>query len=375
MNIFHLPDNVGNNVSNLVAAEKLLGLNSKKLILEKNSSFYCDVKSDVLLTSSKSLNRLLYTVYFMTQQSSIDIMHFNFGASLLHFPTLNINLLDLPLYSKNTKKIMTYQGCDARQKFPTVEKVNAFGGYAACTEANCYGGICNTGLRDKQRAKAIEKADKYCDYMFATNPDLLNFLPSSKSLLLPYLTSPNLLNKNTNYGGDLGEGPLRLSHAPTERAAKGTAKIVEAVDKLKSKYPGRIDLDLIENSNNTEAMSRISKSHLFLDQIRVGWYGVAAVEAMSMGVPVMVYINHLYDHYVPARMLADMPFIEANPQNIFNALENVIVNREILTLKSKQSMNFVKKWHNPLNVARLTKLAYEGKPVNEIKAYMNEKFV
>src|SRR5207248_11483529 len=107
---------------------------------------------------------------FLRYRSGFDAYHFNYGSSLIHFLGRGVRLWDLPFYDSRARKVFTFNGCDARQKYPTMERAALSGSPAACLDAACYGGMCNSGRMDRNRRLAIEKATRHADHFFAVNP-------------------------------------------------------------------------------------------------------------------------------------------------------------------------------------------------------------
>jgi hypothetical protein len=77
-------------------------------------------------------------------------------------------------------------------------------------------------------------------------------------------------------------GGLKLLHMPTHRAIKGSDLIAAAVARLAAQGLD-ISLTQVENADNAEARAAIAGCHVLVDQLRVGWYGGVAVEAMAQG--------------------------------------------------------------------------------------------
>lgn len=87
-----------------------------------------------------------------------------------------------------------------------------------------------------------------------------------------------------------GDGELTVVHAPSHRGAKGTEAVLAAIDQVRAReFP--VGLDLVEAVRREEALARTARADIAIDQLRVGWYGGFAVEAMSLGKPVMCYIQ------------------------------------------------------------------------------------
>jgi hypothetical protein len=81
------------------------------------------------------------------------------------------------------------------------------------------------------------------------------------------------------------KAPVRIVHAPTNRAVKGTDLIVAAVAEL-VRQGHNLDLVLTEHQTWTESLVNIARADIAFDQPILG-YGCFAVEAMGMGVPVI----------------------------------------------------------------------------------------
>lgn len=357
MRIAHLPTSVGGHAWGLAQGEKALGLQSDVIYLRDNFLKYPSDKiifPDSTNTFIKKFTRFIPLVKEVRSiMKNYDVFHFNFGSSIFDFPKANFQLLDIPYFKKHGKIIVTYNGCDARQKYPTMQRVD----YAACHNTNCYGGMCNSGELDKLRRSKIEKFNRYADAIFALNPDLLYFLPE-RARFLPYAVSR---------WDDLELFPFRevkekftIVHAPTNQAAKGSEIIIPIVEQIKAKYPDKINFILVENLPNHEAVKIYAQADVIIDQIMIGWYGGFAVEAMKMGKPVMVFIREEDLKFIPAQMAADCndAFINVWQGNLFDKLCNLIENPSQLKLHREAALDYVNRWHNPLYVASLVKEAY-----------------
>ena len=59
--------------------------------------------------------------------------------------------------------------------------------------------------------------------------------------------------------------PVRIGHAPSVRAAKGTEIILQAIRAVAAFHP--VELVLIENLPHAEALRRKATCHAFVDQV------------------------------------------------------------------------------------------------------------
>ena len=135
--------------------------------------------------------------------------------------------------------------------------------------------FCGPAL-DRKRRRWNAQCARWADKCFCLNPDLLQFVPGAE--FLPY-ASYGEIGRRQPAGGP--ERPLRVVHAPTKRAVKGTDIIMAASAALQASQPH--ELVIVENCPREEALRRYAEADVLVDQVRIGWYGGLAVEAMSMG--------------------------------------------------------------------------------------------
>jgi hypothetical protein len=358
MKVIHLPTAVGGNASGLARAERQLGLQSDVLVLSEGFKYPADkiLFAHPINTPLRKITTLWPRLREMLLLADeYDIFHFNFGTSLIDHPNWGLPLADLAYFSKKGKIIVTYNGCDARQKFPTMQRTTI----AACHDSACYGGGCNSGEVDKERRKKIQLFSKYADAIFALNPDLLYFLPE-KSKFLPYTISR--WNEIEIQPYLPHSGKIQIVHAPTNRVAKGSAYILAALDRLKQSHGEKFELRIIENKSHAEALAIYQQADLIIDQVLIGWYGAFAVECMKMGKPVMVYIREEDLHFIPEQMAKSCldAFIRVTPETIYAKLVEIVENNEILLNYRKNGLEYVLKWHDPLSVAKITNKVYLG---------------
>ncbi len=353
MKVLHLPSSVGGQSWGLAQGERRLGLDSKVLT---TSNSYFNYPYDISLHWEKkgSIGIVLDSIKaFLKYRNKFDVFHFNYGSTLVDFRKYGVYHWDLPFYPKGKKIIFTYNGCDARQKYKTMARNKI----APCNEQDCNNGICNSGVMDRKREKSIHIVSEYAHHIFAVNPDLLYFLPENVSSFLPYSiarwfeiqTSPYNIGRN-----------FKIAHSPTDRAVKGSRYIIAALENLKKNYP--IEIILIEGMSNKEALEICKQADLVIDQVLAGWYGGFAVEAMRMGKPVGVFIREEDLRFIPEKMAKGLKeaVINLNPFNIETVLEGYLQNPELLLSKSKASLEYVHKWHDPTFVAGMTKAVYES---------------
>lgn len=354
MKVLHLPSSTGGNAWGLAQGERMLGLDSTVLVANQNWLAY---PADIALGLERRSNagKLLgLAAAFLRERGRHQVFHFNAGMSLIHAPHRGLNQLDLPFYPSGAALFVTYNGCDARQKYPTIARTSV----SACHVAQCYHGLCEYGRHDRARAQAIAKMARHVHHLWAVNPDLLHFLPRGKSSFLPYTVA----NMPSDWRPtEPTRRRLRIVHAPTNRAAKGSEHILAALERLQATHADYFELQLIEGVPHAEAMRMYANADLVVDQILIGWYGALAVETMAMGKPVIARIAREDLSFLPPAMAEDVgdAVIDADPDTIEEVLRRCIEDRAFLARRAEAGAAYARRWHDPRYVAGITKAAYE----------------
>jgi len=354
LKVLHLPYNIGGNPLHLSKGERELGLDSQTLTLGAHKFGYQSDRSLNIDELSKWQRLFKTGTEFLELRNQYDVFNFNFGSSLMNFPSKGMAHFELPFYPRSKKLFAVYQGCDARQKYPTMMRTKI----AACHNPTCYAGQCNSGELDEQRRRGIDKMAEYVEHMWALNPDLLYFLPTEKSSFLPYAVSPPQVEKNKLTSHDR---EFTVVHAPTNRAAKGSDIILATLSKLQQAYPKRLKVLLVENMPYDEALAIYRTADLIIDQVLIGWYGAFAVECMYMGKPVVARIASEDLHFVPSEMSKQLQvsLINSDPQNLEQILRDLIENPHQLQVYAENARGYAHRWHLPSQVAKVTKEFYE----------------
>jgi len=348
MRILHCPTSTGGNAWGLSQAERKLGLDSTVLIFQ-NTWLNYPADINLRLDSSSKLSKYFKMASFFSEAvRKYDIFHFNFGLSLFFIPRLNL-FLDVPILKQLGKKIVvTFQGCDARQREFCLNNFSI----SACADCDCYQGTCNDNMDAKKR-KRIALYNRYADRIFALNPDLLYVIPHGE--FLPYASVDLREWIPSNRKGNRRK--VTIFHAPTNREVKGTKYVLQAVEKLKRKN-NMIELNLVENLPHGKVKKIMEEADLVIDQLLVGWYGGVAVEAMALGKPVICFIRNEDLRFIPREMREDLPIINANPRNLYQVLDRHLNDKKNLSLIGQKSRSYVERYHDPIKIAQQMKELY-----------------
>jgi len=336
---------VGGHLAGIQYGLKKLGIECD-LIYYKNNKY--KMPSDKIIWKDGISNReKIVSMYqfFKFANSYYDIIHFAFGSSFFTFPK-HITFLDLPFISKNIRIFTTFNGCDIRQK--NIVKKNDT--QSACFDKNCGIGSCGF-IFDQIKSIKVKQFTKYSQKTFVSTPDLKHFSPNSEILFQPKHTFYDY-----DYIGISNNKKIKIVHAPSNTTIKGTKEIISACEKLKNK----VELVLVENVINTEALKIYREADIIIDQLKVGWYGGFAVEAMRMGKPIIAYISDTSLSFIDDGLKNDLPIINANINNIDTILKDLVVNKEKLRYISEKSYEYVNQYHDPLKIAKKLYNEYLG---------------
>ncbi|WP_336066479.1 glycosyltransferase family 4 protein [Nitratireductor rhodophyticola] len=167
---------------------------------------------------------------------------------------------------------------------------------------------------EEEKRKYINFVSAVADGVFVTDPELQSYVPGAKIIERAIdLESWSFVGVSADV-----ERPL-VVHAPSRRGVKGTSIILDAVERLKAQG-FCFDFRLVEGVSNEEARKVYERADIVIDQLRIGWYGVLAVEAMALGKPVICYIRDDLKHHLGSVP----PLVVASPDNIVEVLADLI---------------------------------------------------
>jgi glycosyltransferase involved in cell wall biosynthesis len=151
---------------------------------------------------------------------------------------------------------------------------------------------------------------------------------------------------------------LRVAHAPSKRAVKGTQAVLDAVESLRGRGVP-VELDLIEGVPNAEARQRYAAADVVVDQLRVGWYGMFAIESMALAKPVVVYLDEQGAAETEEAFGLELPLVRADESSIVDVLAGLVEVRAELPELGRRSREYVERVHAHTAVARRVLEIYE----------------
>ena len=243
---------------------------------------------------------------------------------------------DLDLVSKMNKPVfIEWLGSDIRNP-ELLKKVNKY-----------YNNVFNNGyeykeLEESGHSKKVQEQFSSKNAVPLLNPEMSLYLdrrlfPKGATMIMPRL---NIKNFTPQYPPLSKKKPL-IIHSPSARVCKGSEFICKAIDKLKETYD--FDFKLIENMPRAEALRLMAECDIFIDQLILGSYGLASIEAMSFGKPVLCYIMpQVYEAGLPK----DCPIVNASPDDVLHRLEELINNAQARNELGKRGRMYVERYHD-----------------------------
>ncbi len=134
-----------------------------------------------------------------------------------------------------------------------------------------------------------------------------------------------------------------IVHAATDFKIKGTEAVIRAVRKLGD----RVRFKLLHGISRAEALKWIERCDIFLDQFVLGHYGVAAIEAMALGKPVLGYIKESAVEKYPG-----LPIVNTTQEEIAYRIKELLREPSLLEELGKRGRGYVEERHDSIKLAK-----------------------
>lgn len=346
MRVVHAPAAVGGHPPGLVRAERALGLDSVLFTLDRPPFGYDADRVLAPAGTSPLMRELRRWNAVRDVLRSADVVHFNFGSTLAPSDygtgvrtgiagrafaryARATEQLDLRLLARGRPVFVTFQGDDVRPE--------------GSPEA------------DAAKARRAARFGRFASKLYALNPDLLRHLPPEAEFL-PYASADLEAWAPV---GTTADGPMRVAHAPTDRAKKGTNALLATIERLRHEGVD-VELVLIEGMTRAEARLEYERADLLVDQLLLGWYGGVAVEAMALAKPVVANLDPDQLATIPSAMSSELPVVDADPRTLEQVLRELATTRRSeLPELGRRGRAYVERWHDPQKIARRVVGDYE----------------
>ncbi|QIM15888.1 glycosyltransferase family 4 protein [Leucobacter insecticola] len=181
--------------------------------------------------------------------------------------------------------------------------------------------------------------------VFISTPDLLVDLPSA--IWCP--VAVDLARWEGERPSREPGAPLRVVHAPSIAAVKGTDLIVPTMERLH--HEGVIRFELIQGVPSEQMPAVLRNADVVLDQFRLGAYGVVACEAMAAGCVVVGHISQQVRQTVLTETGHRLPIIEATPATLEQEIRTLAQDPRLID-RQTAGAQFVREVHDGRLAAR-----------------------
>lgn len=317
MRVLHAPIEVAGQLALSAEALRRAGI---------DATAYCEVHPfdypvgpDVVPAVGRPLRYVAQTARLVARH---DVVHFHFATS---FFNESRGFADARLIARRKPVFVTFHGSDVRQ--PSVARAGNPHFVAAVGEDD---DVARRRLRAWARVTG----------------DAVILDPGLMAHVAPFFPRVHLHKLIVDAGRFAPAHPREdarplLVHSPTDRATKGTAHVRAAVERLRAHVD--FDYDEVHGVSQAEALRRYARADLVVDQILVGSYGAFALEAMSMGKPVIAHVAHRD---------ADLPIIEADPETLADVLEHWLSDAAARRERGLRSRAYVEREHDLVPAGR-----------------------
>jgi glycosyltransferase involved in cell wall biosynthesis len=290
----HCPVNIGGIPATNVQALRRKGLEAR-LLMFRPPKLRSDVP-DIVLNVPDGLWRrqLVQARAFARVLPDTDLFHFYFGNTLiprrLQFPLLRVT---------RRKSVLHYLGSDIRGK-------------------------------SREELAWVKRADAE----IVGSWDAHRWVPKAHVVPPPidlarYVAAPPPGNER-----------VRVAHAPSNRAKKGTDAVIAACKELP------VELDLIEGVKHDEARARYAQADVIVDQLVVGWYGLFAIESMATGRPVITYLHEDAVALTERAYGVQVPIVNATKGTLVEKLKPLIESAQLRRELGERGRAYVERVHD-----------------------------
>ena len=286
---------------------------------------------EILLIGKSKLKRVFGHLYlFIRFGFTTKVFHFISGETLL--PN-NWRVFEYSVYKVFGKKIIThFVGNDIRPINYLEYKANQLATLQKPIKLPI--DFCN-----KRQKQEIENANRFSDAILVSSPDLLEVIPKGK--YIPLVISNELFNQLFSFYSKKEKSSILVSHLPSNIKSKGTKTIEKLLSECKLDKQVKTEVFFPNSSKEipkTNLLKKLAKSHIVVDQMSSGWFGMQTLEALILGCQVLCYIEERNKPFIPS----DCPIYFVNPDNFQEVLQKAIFERRLGKYNEERASKWVK---------------------------------
>ena len=155
----------------------------------------------------------------------------------------------------------------------------------------------------------------------------------------------------TPFIGQSSKARPLLVHLPSNPMTKGSSWIQMSLESLSNDATLAFDYKIIMPPVAAAEVQMIWKeADIVVDQLRIGWFGCTAVDAMALGKVVVLYLRPGVDAPL-VRYQHRLPVVNATRETLVEELRKLIQNRTLREEISEVARNYAVEYHNPERIA------------------------
>jgi hypothetical protein len=328
MRVLHLPQNIASQITVTVNALRECGVHARGISIQhaifsdRTVEFIPDFPniapwSNPIKWAKPHLKR---TTHVLKAIMWADVVHWHYQPALL----MALDLWTAKAFRKRV--FVEFWGSDIR--IPRIEAAqNPY--YARLLQQGAF------PHEDEARALRVQRRfSRINPTVFVPDVQMFSYIDRT---LLPNIKllerRVNLANYEPLYPNQNQSSPV-IMHIPSAPIIKGSPAVSAAIDQLRPRHA--FDYRSITGIKHAEAMKIMRECDIYIDQLVQGVFGLAAIEAMAFGKPVICYLSPSIRESLP-----EMPIIHATQETLPNVLETLILNPQLRNEIGKKSRNWV----------------------------------
>lgn len=175
--------------------------------------------------------------------------------------------------------------------------------------------------------------------VFVSTPDLLDYAPQAR--WCPTVVDPDSWSPEYPL---LRRAVPRVVHIPSNGMLKGTSFVDAALQPLHD--AGLIDYRRRGGLTHEEVRAAYEEADIVVDQLVLGLYGVAAIEAMAAGRVVLAYLGDVVRRRIREACGLEVPILEADPDTLSQVVQGVLADREAARTAAAAGPEYVRAVHD-----------------------------
>jgi glycosyltransferase involved in cell wall biosynthesis len=169
-------------------------------------------------------------------------------------------------------------------------------------------------------------------------------------------------------------GQVRILHAPNHLCVTGTEFFVQAVERVRNEGLD-VELVLMERMKNDEIRALMQHVDIFADQLVLPGYGLAAIEAMASGLPVLSDLSNevMFRVFRRYTYFGECPIVSTTIESITDNLRVLVTRPDLRQRTGTAGRSYVERYHSPETARYVFGAVYDrllnGKDVDQMNLF------